>query len=375
MRHRTRSGATPASSRSSPRPRCAARSASWTAPCAAATRGAEVRVEVRSATPLRFPDGSPVRAASGVVAHDGGWLVLQDDSTYACLWRDGVGTPLRLLGPVRGLDVFDEASGTKALKPDLEACVTLPDGRTLVLGSGSTPARMRAVLLSSASILVSGLAPVLARGRGGAGRPRRPAQPRGRVRRRRVAAVVPARAARGGGAERERRRTARRAARRAHRGARRGVGVRGAPLRPRRRARDHRRRGAAGRDGAGERRRRGERVDVRRRAGHGLGARPPGRRGGRGPARGATGRRDGREGRGAGSRRVGAGGRRRRRSTPPYRPCCSSWTWTWLSSSPRRPGSSGCRGRCARSAAAGARAGTPSARTRSGRRSRRRRRS
>ena len=128
-----------------------------------------MRVEVRSATPLRFTDGSPVRAASGVVAHDGGWLVLQDDSTYACLWRDGVGTPLRLLGPVRGLDVFDEASGTKALKPDLEACVTLPDGRTLVLGSGSTPARMRAVLLSPASILVSGLAPVL---RPGGRRPR-----------------------------------------------------------------------------------------------------------------------------------------------------------------------------------------------------------
>lgn len=122
-----------------------------------------MRLEVRAATPLRFTDGAPVRAASGVVAHDGGWLVLQDDSTYACLWRDGAGVPLRLLGPVRGLDVFDEAGGTKALKPDLEACLTLPDGRTLVLGSGSTPARMRAVLLSPASILVSGLAPVLAR--------------------------------------------------------------------------------------------------------------------------------------------------------------------------------------------------------------------
>lgn len=113
-----------------------------------------------AATPLRFTDGAPVRAASGVARYDDGWLVIQDDATHACVWRDGAGTPLRLLSPVRGLDVFDEASGTKALKPDLEACLTLPDGRTLVLGSGSTPARMRSVLLSPASVLVVGLEPV-----------------------------------------------------------------------------------------------------------------------------------------------------------------------------------------------------------------------
>ena len=64
---------------------------------------------------------------------------------------------------MRGLDLFDEASGTKALKPDLEAVVPLPDGRTLVLGSGSTPARMRSVLLSPEAVVVAGLAPVYAR--------------------------------------------------------------------------------------------------------------------------------------------------------------------------------------------------------------------
>lgn len=121
-----------------------------------------MHVEVVAATPMRFADGSPVRAASGVVAHpDGGWLVVQDDSTYACVWRDGTGTPYRLLPAVRGLDVFDEASGTKALKPDLEACVALPDGRVLVLGSGSTPARTKAVLLSPGTVRVADLAPVL----------------------------------------------------------------------------------------------------------------------------------------------------------------------------------------------------------------------
>jgi hypothetical protein len=122
-----------------------------------------VRVEITGSTPLRFTDGSVVRAASGIARYDDGWLVVQDDATHGCVWRDGVGTPLRLFSPVRGHDVFDEASGTKELKPDLEAVVSLPDGRTLALGSGSTPARMRCVLLSETSVLVAGLLPVYAR--------------------------------------------------------------------------------------------------------------------------------------------------------------------------------------------------------------------
>lgn len=122
-----------------------------------------MRVTITSATPLRFVDGTPVRAASGIAAYAGGWLVVQDDATHCCVWQGGAGSPLRLFSPVRGLDTFDEAGGTKALKPDLEAVVTLPDGRTLVLGSGSTPARMRGVLLSERTIQVAGLAPVYAR--------------------------------------------------------------------------------------------------------------------------------------------------------------------------------------------------------------------
>jgi hypothetical protein len=121
-----------------------------------------MRVSVTSTTPLRFGDGTPVRAASGVAAYDGGWLVVQDDATHGCVWRAGGGQRLRLLSPVQGHDTFEEASGTKRLKPDLEAVVTMPDGRTLALGSGSTPARMRAVLLSPASVVVAGLAPVYA---------------------------------------------------------------------------------------------------------------------------------------------------------------------------------------------------------------------
>jgi hypothetical protein len=121
-----------------------------------------MRVEIVSVAPLRFADGSVVRAASGVARHGAGWLIVQDDATHGCVWQDGAGSRVRLFSPVQGHDLFDEASGTKQLKPDLEAVVALADGRTLALGSGSTPARMRCVLLSETTILVAGLGPVYA---------------------------------------------------------------------------------------------------------------------------------------------------------------------------------------------------------------------
>ena len=58
--------------------------------------------------------------------------------------------------------------------------MALPDGRTLALGSGSTPARMRCVLLSESTIQVAGLGPSRPRRR--SSRSGRPAQPRGRRR-------------------------------------------------------------------------------------------------------------------------------------------------------------------------------------------------
>lgn len=108
----------------------------------------EIRVE--HTEPLTFVDGSPVRAASAVAAFGDSWLVLQDDSTYAAWIRaDGVHR-LRLLPSVDGHDVFDEASGTKHLKPDLEAaCPLVLDGgpAVLVLGSGSSSRRKRGCLV------------------------------------------------------------------------------------------------------------------------------------------------------------------------------------------------------------------------------------
>lgn len=112
-----------------------------------------MQVEVEHVTALRFDDGTPVRAASAVVAFGGGWLVAQDDATHAAWVRPGGVTPVRALPPVRGLDTFEEARGTKALKPDLEAAFAVPDGlrggagAVVLLGSGSSPARVRGSLL------------------------------------------------------------------------------------------------------------------------------------------------------------------------------------------------------------------------------------
>jgi hypothetical protein len=109
-----------------------------------------VRVFVDDVRALRFDDGTPVTAASGIAPLGDGWLITQDDATFAA-WRraDGV-APVRVLPPVEGLDRFSEAAGTKKLKPDLEvACPVEVDGGpgVLLLGSGSTARRMRGVVV------------------------------------------------------------------------------------------------------------------------------------------------------------------------------------------------------------------------------------
>ncbi len=106
-----------------------------------------MRVDVVTTGPLVFDDGSPVRAASGLVAYGGGWLVVQDDSTHVALLKAGSVTRLRVLPPVEGHDEFSEQAGTKQLKPDLEGAVETATGALLV-GSGSSDARMRWVELA-----------------------------------------------------------------------------------------------------------------------------------------------------------------------------------------------------------------------------------
>lgn len=107
-------------------------------------------VEVVDVERLRFRDGAPVRAASAVVPFGSGHLIVSDDATHAAWFREGSVTPVRLLPPVGGHDVFDEASGTKHLKPDLEAACQLEVDEApaaLMMGSGSSPARMQWSLL------------------------------------------------------------------------------------------------------------------------------------------------------------------------------------------------------------------------------------
>jgi hypothetical protein len=129
-----------------------------------------VRVFVDDVAELRFDDGTPVSAASGVAPLGDGWLVAQDDATHAAWCRPGSVTAVRLLPPVDGLDRFSEAAGTKHLKPDLEvACPVDVDGAgaVLLLGSGSTPRRMRGVLVQltddGPDIRAADLAPLYAR--------------------------------------------------------------------------------------------------------------------------------------------------------------------------------------------------------------------
>ena len=125
-----------------------------------------MRVEVERVEPLRFTDGTPVTAASGLARLGDGHVVVQDDATHAALLDGRTTRPLRVLPPVEGLDRFSEAEGTKHLKPDLEAACEVPLGGSrgvLLLGSGSSPARMRAVLVGPANdVVVADLSAVYA---------------------------------------------------------------------------------------------------------------------------------------------------------------------------------------------------------------------
>jgi hypothetical protein len=128
-----------------------------------------MRVEVEGTFPLTFSDGSPVRAASAIAPLGDGWLIVQDDATHAAWWRSNSVTAVRVVDPIDGLEVFSSAAGTKHLKPDFEAaCAVSVNGTdgVLLLGSGSTSARMRVSLVTmgppdrTPAFLVAGLEPV-----------------------------------------------------------------------------------------------------------------------------------------------------------------------------------------------------------------------
>jgi hypothetical protein len=119
--------------------------------------GADWVARLGPATPLLFEgadeaDDLPghVRAGSGLRRWGERLVVVQDDVNALALLdeRTGVVTPLLLAPGPDGRRQFSDRLGNKAAKMDLEACVVLPDGRLLALGSGSTAARERLVIVT-----------------------------------------------------------------------------------------------------------------------------------------------------------------------------------------------------------------------------------
>jgi hypothetical protein len=119
-----------------------------------------LRARVVRSIPLLYADGANpaldqpahVRAGSGVAWIGGLLAVVQDDSNFVALVDPRTTNVHALALPPGegGVRLFGTDRGNKQFKPDLEACVTLPDddGEILVaFGSGSTPMRERVVLV------------------------------------------------------------------------------------------------------------------------------------------------------------------------------------------------------------------------------------
>ncbi|MEC7522927.1 MAG: hypothetical protein VYE22_23830 [Myxococcota bacterium] len=109
--------------------------------------GLGLSARVVACEPLRYPaprGDRPgfVRAASGIAALRGGWVIAQDDLAWIAVRRpDGALDAIPLPPGPDGGRVFEERLGNRDDKPDLEAAVALPDGRGLLFGSGSGPRR------------------------------------------------------------------------------------------------------------------------------------------------------------------------------------------------------------------------------------------
>jgi hypothetical protein len=98
-----------------------------------------------STSPADLPEH--VRAASALRRFANRLVIVQDDvNALAVRDEHGLVRPVLLPAHTSGGRVFDDALGNKHLKLDLEACVTLPDGRFVAFGSGSTPGREQLVV-------------------------------------------------------------------------------------------------------------------------------------------------------------------------------------------------------------------------------------
>lgn len=116
----------------------------------------ELRLTVERTIPLRYRDGAApaldrpafVRAGSGVTWWGGRLAVVQDDTAFVALVDPATGIAEGVPLPVAdGVRQFGVARGNKKRKPDLESVLSLPDGRLLAFGSGSTSARERLLVM------------------------------------------------------------------------------------------------------------------------------------------------------------------------------------------------------------------------------------
>jgi hypothetical protein len=98
-------------------------------------------------SPAEDLDGH-VRSASALRRFGDRLLIVQDDVRALALRdRDREVEAVLLRPGANGRRTFDATRGNKRLKLDLEACLSLPDGRAVVFGSGSARARERVVIV------------------------------------------------------------------------------------------------------------------------------------------------------------------------------------------------------------------------------------
>jgi len=92
-----------------------------------------------------------VRAASSIRRQGHRLVILQDDVSALAVLDPSTGSTQSILLPAgpNGARVFDDVRGNKKFKLDLEACIVLPDGRLVALGSGSNPHREKIVTVAA----------------------------------------------------------------------------------------------------------------------------------------------------------------------------------------------------------------------------------
>ncbi len=92
-----------------------------------------------------------VRAASSIRRQGHRLVILQDDVSALAVLDPSTGSTQPILLPTgpNGARVFDDERGNKKFKLDLEACIVLPDGRLVALGSGSSRHREKIVIVAA----------------------------------------------------------------------------------------------------------------------------------------------------------------------------------------------------------------------------------